>query len=208
MNPAFLPRRRLLQAGAAIGAAAVLQFVRTGKLVFVSGHIARKDGKPWVGQLGLTMTTDEGKAAARAVDHVGLPEARINLAQATVHLALAPKSSSAYAGLDRAIADVRSRPVGEVPAHLRDAHYSGAKHLGHGKGYQYPHDAPAGWVPQQYLPDELQGRTYYEPTPHGAEGRLVARWRERRGEAPPAQDAGEVADPAPANDKTAGDADR
>lgn len=95
-----------------------------------------------------------------------------------------------------------------MPAHLRDAHYSGAKQLGHGKGYQYPHDAPAGWVPQQYLPDELAGRTYYEPTPHGAEGRLVARWRERRGEAPPAQDAAEVADPAPANDKTAGDADR
>ena len=148
------------------------------------------------------------EAAARAVDHVGLPEARINLAQATVHLALAPKSSSAYAGLDRAIADVRSRPVGEVPAHLRDAHYSGARHLGHGKGYQYPHDAPAGWVPQQYLPDELLGRTYYEPTPHGAEGRLVARWRERRGEAPPAQGGAEVADPAPENGKTAGDADR
>jgi len=148
------------------------------------------------------------EAAARAVDHVGLPEARINLAQATVHLALAPKSSSAYAGLDRAIADVRSRPVGEVPAHLRDAHYSGAKHLGHGKGYQYPHDAPAGWVPQQYLPDELLGRTYYEPTPHGAEGRLVARWRERRGEVVPGVDPAEVVEPAQVNDKNVGDADR
>ncbi|MFM7070024.1 MAG: replication-associated recombination protein A [Actinomycetes bacterium] len=128
------------------------------------------------------------EAAARAVDYVGLPEARINLAQATVHLALAPKSAAAYAGLERAIADVRSVPVGEVPPHLRDAHYSGARHLGHGRGYQYPHDAASGWVDQQYLPDELVGRTYYEPTEHGAEARLAARWRERRGEAAPQRD--------------------
>jgi putative ATPase len=123
-------------------------------------------------------------AAARAVEFVGLPEARINLAQATVHLALAPKSNSAYAGLEQASADVRSRAVGEVPAHLRDASYRGAASLGHGQGYRYPHDHRDGWVDQQYLPDELVGEVYYRPTPNGAEGRLVARWRERRGEVP------------------------
>jgi putative ATPase len=126
-------------------------------------------------------------AAATAVEFVGLPEARINLAQATVHLALAPKSNTAYAGLNAATADVRSRPVGEVPAHLRDASYRGAEKLGHGAGYRYPHDAPAGWVEQQYLPDELLGTRYYEPSAQGAEARLVARWRERRGEVPAAE---------------------
>lgn len=120
-------------------------------------------------------------AAAAAVEFVGLPEARINLAQATVHLALAPKSNAAYMGLNAAEADVRSRPVGEVPAHLRDAHYGGAKQLGHGKGYRYPHDAPGGWVAQQYLPDELVGTEYYRPTSNGAEARLVERWRQRLG---------------------------
>ena len=126
-------------------------------------------------------------AAARAVEFVGLPEARINLAQATVHLALAPKSNTAYAGLDRALADVRSRPVGEVPAHLRDASYRGAVSLGHGSGYRYPHDEPQGWVDQQYLPDELVGTQYYRPGGNGAEARLVARWRERMAgpESPP-----------------------
>ncbi|UDY36175.1 replication-associated recombination protein A [Dermatobacter hominis] len=125
-------------------------------------------------------------AAARAVEFVGLPEARINLAQATVHLALAPKSNTAYLGLGRAADDVRNRAVGEVPTHLRDASYKGAASLGHGKGYRYPHDHPDGWVDQQYLPDELAGERYYHPGPNGAEARLVARWRERRGEVPPA----------------------
>ena len=152
------------------------------------------------------------EAAARAVDLVGLPEARINLAQATVHLALAPKSSSAYAGLDAAIADVRSRPVGEVPAHLRDAHYRGAAALGHGADYEYPHATAAGWVDQQYLPDELVGTTYYRPTPHGAEGRLVARWQERRGATPApgaVADAGAESVASPVTDEQTGaDADR
>lgn len=133
-------------------------------------------------------------AAASAVEFVGLPEARINLAQATVHLALAPKSNTAYAGLNAAQADVRSRPVGEVPAHLRDASYRGAAQLGHGQGYRYPHDEARGWVDQQYLPDELLGSHYYRPGDQGAEARLVHRWRERRGEvpapAPPVEDNG------------------
>ena len=129
-------------------------------------------------------------AAARAVEFVGLPEARINLAQATVHLALAPKSNAAYMGLNRASDDVRNRPVGEVPSHLRDASYKGAASLGHGDGYRYPHDHPGGWVDQQYLPDELAGASYYRPGVNGAEARLVARWRERRGEQSPAEDPG------------------
>jgi putative ATPase len=111
-------------------------------------------------------------AAAHAVEYVGLPEAQLNLAQAVVHLATAPKSNSVYAALGRAQTDVREQPAGEVPNHLRDAHYQGAKSLGHGKGYQYPHDDPRGWVPQQYRPAELAERRYYEPSPHGYEGTL------------------------------------
>jgi len=111
------------------------------------------------------------------VDFVGRPEARINLAHATVHLACAPKSNRAYAGIGRALADVAEAPVGEVPIHLRDGSYSGAASLGHGTGYDYPHAHEAGWVEQQYLPDELVGRRYYRPTTHGEEagvGRRLA----------------------------------
>ena len=128
-------------------------------------------------------------AAARAVEFVGFPEAAINLAQATVHLALAPKSNASYMGLNRALDDVRNKPVGEVPKHLRDASYRASARLGHGKGYRYPHDFAPGWVSQQYLPDALADAEYYRPTAHGAEGRLAARWRERRGETIP-DDAG------------------
>lgn len=111
-------------------------------------------------------------AAARAVEFVGLPEAQLNLAQATVHLATAPKSNRVTVAIGRARADVRDRPTGEVPLHLRDAHYKGAASLGHGTGYEYPHDDPRGWVQQQYLPDELVGVSYYEPSHHGAEATL------------------------------------
>ncbi len=112
-------------------------------------------------------------AAARAVEFVGFPEAGLNLAQAVVHLATAPKSNRSALGWWAAQADVRDRPAGEVPAHLRDAHYQGAQALGHGRGYRYPHDDPRGWVDQQYLPLEVADRTYYEPSEHGyeAEGR-------------------------------------
>ncbi len=108
-------------------------------------------------------------AAARAVEFVGMPEARLNLAQAVIHLACAPKSNSVIAALGAAWADVIGRPAGAVPAHLRDAHYPGARTLGHGEGYQYPHDAPEGWVEQEYRPAEVAGRRYYEPSGHGAE---------------------------------------
>jgi len=121
-------------------------------------------------------------AAARAVEFVGLPEARINLAHATVYLATAPKSNRSYAALGKAMADVQERPRGEVPLHLRDAHYRGAASLGHGKGYEYPHDDPRGWLEQDYRPDGLQGRTYYEPSTHGAERRVAERLAERTSE--------------------------
>ncbi|GAA4366669.1 replication-associated recombination protein A [Agromyces bauzanensis] len=114
-------------------------------------------------------------AAADAVQYIGMPEGRIPLAQAVVHLATAPKSNAAYLGIDQAIADVRAGKAGPVPSHLRDAHYPGAKRLGHGKGYVYPHDDPIGVVPQEYLPESLRGAVYYEPTEHGNEREVFAR---------------------------------
>lgn len=114
-------------------------------------------------------------AAADAVAFIGMPEGRIPLAQAVVHLATAPKSNAAYLGIDRAIADVREGKAGRVPKHLRDAHYPGAKRLGHGKGYKYPHNDEIGVVAQEYLPDSLRGAVYYEPTEHGNEREVSAR---------------------------------
>ena len=110
------------------------------------------------------------EAAARAVEYVGLPEAALNLAEAVIYLARAPKSNAVVVALSRAQADVRSSVSQEVPTHLRDAHYKGAATLGHGDGYVYPHDDPSGVVPQQYRPDALEGRVYYEPTPRDAAG--------------------------------------
>ncbi|WP_235828602.1 replication-associated recombination protein A [Actinomadura rubteroloni] len=112
-------------------------------------------------------------AAAQAVELVGLPEARINLAQAVIHLALAPKSNAVIKAVDAAMADVRKGLAGPVPNHLRDAHYKGAARLGHGEGYQYAHDHPGGVVRQQYAPDNVDGRDYYRPTRHGAEARFT-----------------------------------
>ncbi|MDY7527924.1 MULTISPECIES: replication-associated recombination protein A [Cryobacterium] len=114
-------------------------------------------------------------AAADAVQLIGMPEGRIPLAQAVVHLATAPKSNAAYMALDAAIADVRAGKTGRVPKHLRDAHYAGAKRLGHGKGYRYPHDDTVGVVQQQYPPDELKAVRYYQPTEHGNEREVSAR---------------------------------
>jgi putative ATPase len=114
-------------------------------------------------------------AAAQAVEFVGLPEVRINLAQAVIHLALAPKSNAVIKAIGAATDDVRSGRSGPVPAHLRDASYRGAARLGHGKGYLYPHDFAEGIVAQQYLPEAAAGRRYYEPTRHGAEARYADR---------------------------------
>lgn len=114
-------------------------------------------------------------AAADAVQYIGMPEGRIPLAQAVVHLATAPKSNAAYNGINAAIADVKAGKIGRVPKPLRDAHYAGAKRLGHGKGYKYPHDDDIGVVEQQYLPNELKGTRYYVPTEHGNEREVGAR---------------------------------
>lgn len=106
-------------------------------------------------------------AAARAVEFVGLPEARINLAHATVYLAQAPKSNRAYIAYEAAASDARERAQGGVPTHLRDGHYQGAQQLGHGQGYQYPHDHPGAWVAQQYRPPEVASHVYFEPSGRG-----------------------------------------
>src|SRR6202453_4841613 len=114
-------------------------------------------------------------AAAQAVEFVGLPEARINLAQAVIHIALAPKSNAVIKAIGAADADVQAGLVGAVPAHLRDAHYSGAGKVGHGEGYLYPHDFDDGIVAQRYAPDPVADRIYYDPSGHGKEGRVADR---------------------------------
>lgn len=111
-------------------------------------------------------------AAAQAVERVGLPEARILLAQAVTYVASAPKSNAAYLAVDKALETVRNHKIGEVPNHLKDSHYKVAAKLGHGIGYQYAHDYPDHYVKQQYLPDELQGMRFYEPTANGYEKRI------------------------------------
>ncbi|OLT19796.1 AAA family ATPase [Ornithinimicrobium sp. CNJ-824] len=121
-------------------------------------------------------------AAMHAVAQIGMPEARIVLAQAVVHNALAPKSNAAYAAVNAAVADVRAGRGGAVPPHLRGSGYAGAARLGHGEGYRYSHDEPAGVGPQQYLPDDLLAADvdYYRPTTRGWEERLAVRWAELR----------------------------
>jgi putative ATPase len=114
-------------------------------------------------------------AAAQAVAMIGFPEARITLSQAVIALATAPKSNAAYLAIDAALADVRAGKVGTVPPALRDAHYAGAKKLGHGHDYLYAHDDARGVVSQQYAPDDVDGAVYYEPGTHGAEAALAER---------------------------------
>jgi putative ATPase len=114
-------------------------------------------------------------AAAQALELIGLPEARLNLAQAVIYLTLAPKSNAVIRAVDSAIIDVRNGLAGAVPAHLRDTHYPGARRLQHGKGYRYPHDFPDGVVAQQYAPDDITGRDYYRPSDRGAERAAAAR---------------------------------
>jgi putative ATPase len=141
------------------------RFIARRMVIFASEDVGLAD------PTALTAAT----AAAQAVEFVGLPEARINLAQAVIHLATAPKSNAVILAIDEALADVRAGAGGAVPTHLRDAHYAGSKGLGHGAGYRYPHDDPRGVVPQRYAPDDVAGRTYYRPSGHGAERPLQER---------------------------------
>ncbi|WP_433518320.1 replication-associated recombination protein A [Nonomuraea sp. CA-143628] len=115
-------------------------------------------------------------AAAQAVQLIGLPEGQINLAHAVLHCALAPKSNAVVKAIGAAIGDVRRGLIGQVPGHLRDAHYPGAAKLGHGDGYKYPHDFDHGLVRQDYAPEQVREKRYYEPTKHGGEGVLAERW--------------------------------
>jgi len=114
-------------------------------------------------------------AAAQTIALIGMPEAQLTLAHATVHLATAPKSNAVTTALSAAMADIRAGKAGPVPAPLRDGHYSGAVKLGHAQGYRYPHDDPDGVVPQQYPPDSVVGTDYYRPTTHGAEREIASR---------------------------------
>jgi putative ATPase len=119
-------------------------------------------------------------SAAHALEFVGLPEAQLNLSQAVIHLATAPKSNASALAVWNARGDVAAGKLGEVPAHLRDAHYSGAARIGHGAGYQYPHDHAGAWVEQQHLPDSLAGASWYHPTDRGREREVGEAMRRRR----------------------------
>lgn len=117
-------------------------------------------------------------SAAQAVQFIGMPEARIILAQAAVYVACAPKSNASYFGIDEALEDINNADIGTVPMHLRDKHYSGAKNLQHGDGYIYPHNYKNHYVKQQYLPDTLKGRVYYKPSDNGYEVK-IKQWLEK-----------------------------
>jgi putative ATPase len=119
-------------------------------------------------------------AAAQTVQLIGMPEAQLTLAHATVHLATAPKSNAVTTALGAAMADIRAGKAGRVPAHLRDGHYAGAQKLGNAVGYKYAHDAPGGVASQQYPPDELVGVDYYRPTAFGAEREISTRLEKLR----------------------------
>jgi putative ATPase len=141
------------------------RFVARRMVIFASEDVGMADPS------ALTVAT----AAAHAVEYVGLPEVKLNLAQAAIHLATAPKSNAVIVAISEAMADIQAGHAGVVPRHLRDAHYPGSRGLGHGTGYVYPHDDARGVVRQQYAPDDVAGREYYRPSGHGAERPLVER---------------------------------
>jgi putative ATPase len=146
-----------------------VRFVARRLVIFASEDVGMAD----------PMALVVANAAAHAVDFIGMPEAQLNLAQATIHLATAPKSNKSALGIWSAMSDVQQRATGDVPIHLRDASYSGAAKLGHGSRYRYPHDAPNAFVDAQYLPADLVGRTYYSPSVFGNEARVAERMKAR-----------------------------
>lgn len=141
------------------------RFIARRLVIFASEDVGNAD------PMGLVVAV----AAFNALEFVGLPEARLNLAQAVTYLACAQKSNASTVAISRATEDVRAGATGEVPKHLREASYPGARRLGHGKGYKYPHDFPEAYVSQDYRPPELEGRVYYEPTDRGAEKEMGER---------------------------------
>ncbi len=153
------------------------KFIARRMVIFASEDIGNADPQ------ALLVAT----AASQAVQFVGLPECRLNLAQAAIYLSVAAKSNAVIKAIDGAISDVKNEAAGRVPAHLRDSHYPGAKKLGHGQGYKYPHSFPGRWVDQQYLPDNLAGKRYYEPSNSGLEKKIaehLAKLQELRGHEP------------------------
>jgi putative ATPase len=146
------------------------RFIARRMVIFASEDIGNADP----GALTVAVS------AFHALEFVGLPEASLNLSQAATYLATAPKSNASAVAIWRASEDARSGLGGEVPIHLRDSSYPGARRLGHGKGYQYPHDHPDAWVDQSYLPEALEGRRYYEPGDAGAEKEIAQRLEELR----------------------------
>jgi putative ATPase len=146
------------------------RFIARRMVIFASEDIGNADPQALV----------VANAAAEAVDRVGLPECRLNLAQAAVYLALAPKSNASYRGLGAATAEVRERGAKPPPDYLRDAHYPGARKLGRGTGYVYPHDEPGGVAGQPLMPEELRGVRFYEPTDRGFEAELRRRLQQLR----------------------------
>ena len=148
------------------------RFLARRMVVFASEDVGMAD----------RMALPTAAAAFDALDRVGLPEARFALVHAAITLATAPKSNSVTRAIGAGLEAVHRYPNADVPAHLRDGHYKGAKKLGHGVGYAYPHNDPSGHVVQQYLPDEVEGTVLYEPTEHGHEepvSRRVQAWRDR-----------------------------
>jgi putative ATPase len=141
------------------------RFIARRIVIFASEDVGMAD------PTALTVAT----ASAHAVEYVGLPEAQLNLAQAVIHMATAPKSNTVTTAIAAALADVRAGRGGAVPRALRDSHYSGSRGLGHGTGYRYPHDDPRGVVTQQYVPDDLINVDYYRPGEHGAERAVAGR---------------------------------
>lgn len=139
------------------------KFIARRLVIFASEDIGNADPQ------ALIVAT----AAAQAVQFVGLPECRLNLAQATIYLGIAPKSNAVIKGINAAISDLHKEGAGPVPEHLRDSSYSGAKKLGHGKHYKYPHDYPGRWVDQAYMPKNLAGKRYYMPSNSGLEKKIA-----------------------------------
>lgn len=141
------------------------KFIARRIIIFASEDIGNADPNA----LNIAIST------FNAVNIIGMPEGRINLAQGALYMATAAKSNSAYVGIDKALADIKSKQIGEVPSHLKDGHYPGAKKLGYGKGYKYPHDYEDAMLNQQYLPDEFVGKKYYNPTDNGYEKEIKRR---------------------------------
>ena len=168
------PDAALLWLNALLDAGESPRFIARRLVILASEDIGLAD------PMGLVLA----ESAARAVEFVGLPEGRLTLAHATIALSLMEKSNSVTIALGRASEALRNGTTLNVPAPVRDAHYASASVLGHGVGYQYPHDYPSGWVAQQYLPDDASGLPYYEPTDHGREAVMAQVWRERRAVSP------------------------